>query len=389
MSLFIDTNDPELTTVDGRVYYRGEPFTGETVEYLPDFTEVANTSYENGYREQSCTAWYPDGTRRYSGWYRRGFKYDDWRYWSPDGALVQEDNYDTSGYLRHRRRWDSDGVLIEDFDAATLAKPLLPGAVNHKDPDLVYDQYHAGLNTYHGLPFTGQAVGYGYNYADGPIVEIEWHLDGYRDGPELAWHWDGARHYAWVNGRGNPIGLQITWNQDGTPHHRTIADHSGKTLLQQSWNDNGELTTYPAEAHPDLDHDDPALTTDQAGALRHNGRPFTGRINADTTTQDYRDGYPNGLYAEFDNRKVHREGVNSPTGPIGSWYRYRPDGRISEEHHYDRSHRLLLHRQWDEDGALAAPMTGLALQDNGTARRGELEAENAARQQHQTRKASE
>ncbi|PKV77844.1 toxin-antitoxin system YwqK family antitoxin [Nocardia fluminea] len=364
MSLFIDINDPELTTVDGRVYYRGEPFTGETVEYLPDFTEIENISYESGYPKGLCGAWYPDGTRRHSGWLERGFKVDHWQYWSPDGTLVQEDNYDTSGCLQNRKRWDSAGTLIEDFDAAALAKPLLPGAVNHKDPELVYDKNHDGLNTYHGRPFTGQAVGYGYNYADGPIVEIEWHVDGYRDGPEFAWHWDGARDHAWVNSRGNPIGLQITWNQDGTPRHREIADDSGKTLLRQRWDDNGELTAYPTETHPDLAHDDPALTTTESGVLQHKGHPFTGRVHTPTHIQDYRDGYPDGLYTEFAEGKVYREGVNSPTGPIGSWYRYRPDGRISEEHHYDRRHRLLLRRQWDEDGALEAPMTGLALQDN-------------------------
>ena len=104
--LVVEVDDPDLRTIGDRLFYRGEPFTGETTELLSGITEIEMISYEDGYRDGTCRGWYPNDTQRYSGVFGGGRKVDRWRYWSEEGQLVGDDEFDPAGGLRHRKRWD-------------------------------------------------------------------------------------------------------------------------------------------------------------------------------------------------------------------------------------------------------------------------------------------
>ncbi|WP_280344596.1 toxin-antitoxin system YwqK family antitoxin [Nocardia neocaledoniensis] len=389
--LYIDSSDPDLTTDDGVTYYRGIPFTGQISTLLPDQTEVETLTYADGYRHGQADGWYPDDTRRYSGTYDHGRRVFDWEYWDDNGRPVRTDTYDFAGTLRHRKRWDDNGTLVEDFDAARMAKPLVDGAVDRRDPAFATDPGDGRLRLA-GHPFTGQTVE--YFYAGGPIVALEWFIDGWSDGPELAWHGDGARQLAGTVTRNQPIGLWLHWHHNGALAQQNVFTGHGLLTEKQAWDDAGNPSetseTFPTTDTIILSADevDPALP------FHHEGQPFTGGLehrSGETLLrrQEFRDGYPDGLYVEYDNGHEIRKGVNNPTGPVGCWYEFYPDGRIRCEECYDRGNRLLLRRRWDEEGALAAPITGLALEDNGTARDGNIDTSDNPVAPEFSRKASE
>ncbi|MEV0061764.1 hypothetical protein [Nocardia sp. NPDC050718] len=366
--LFIDSSDPDLVVDGGRAYYKEVPFSGQVSTLTPDQTEIESLTYLDGYLHGQADGWYPDDARRYSGSYDHGRRILDWEYWDEHGRLVRFDTFDFSGNLRHRKRWDEGGTLTEDFDAAAIAKPLVDSAVERTSSALSENPVDGRL-LFDGQPFTGQTVR--YFYEGGPVVALEWFADGYSDGPELGWHGDGARQYAGTTARNRPIGLWLHWHHNGTLAQQNVFSGSGRQILKSSWTDSGEpivaVGTPPRPtAHVRFDG-----TLDQATPFLHEGEPFTGVLehHAGETllhVQDYRDGYPDGLCIEYRDRHEFRKGVNNRTGPVGCWYEFSPDGRISREDCYDAGSNLLLRRRWDSDGALAAPMEGLAIRDRHT-----------------------
>ncbi|MFD6103661.1 hypothetical protein ACFWFQ_13435 [Nocardia salmonicida] len=368
--LFIDSSDPDLTTNDGRAFYRGAPFSGQVSTLLPDQTEVESRTYVDGYLHGQADGWYPDETKRYSGTYDRGRTVLDWEYWNESGRLAQHDVFDFAGNLRHRKRWDKTGTLIEDFDAAALAKPVLDSAIDRSSTALTEDPTDGRLR-FDGRPFTGQIVEYFYD--GGPVVAVEWFADGYSDGPELAWHGDGARQYAGTVAHSRPIGLWLHWHHNGALAQQNVFTGSGRQVLKQAWDDSGEpvVNVGPSGSADVLDRVRYDGTLERNTPFLHNGRPFTGRLEhrsgeALLSFQDMRDGYADGLSIEYRDGREFRKGVNNPVGPVGCWYEFYPNSRISREDCYDGGNNLLLCRRWDEEGALAAPMAGLAISDRRT-----------------------
>ncbi|MFD4428484.1 hypothetical protein [Nocardia sp. NPDC058497] len=366
--LFIDSSDPDLVMDDGRAYYNGVPFSGQVSTLLPDQTEVESLTYVDGYLHGQADGWHPDDTKKYSGSYDHGRHVLDWEYWNESGGLVQHDTFDFSGNLRYRKRWDEAGTLTEDFDAAAIAKPLLDSAVERTSPALSEDPTDGRL-LFDGHPFTGQTVR--YFYEGGPVVALEWFADGYSDGPELGWHGDGARQYAGTTARNRPFGLWLHWHHNGTLAQQNVFSGSGRQILKNSWTDSGESVVGVDTPGPPAAHVRYEGTLDHATSFQQEGKPFTGVLehhSGDTllSVQDYRDGYPDGLYIEYRDRHEFRKGVNSPTGPVGCWYEFYPDGRIKGEDCYDTRSNILLRRRWDSDGALEAPMEGLAIRSRHT-----------------------
>lgn len=366
--LFIDSSDPDLTMDEGRAHYNGIPFSGQVSTLLPDHTEIESLTYVDGYLHGQADGWHPNDNKKYSGTYDRGRRVLEWEHWDENGRLVQHDTFDFAGSLRHRRRWDEAGTLTEDFDAAAIAKPVLDGAVERTSHALSVDDVDGRL-LFDGRPFTGQTVE--YFYEGGPVVALEWFADGYSHGPELAWHGDGARQYAGTTARNQPIGLWLHWHHNGTLAQQNVFSGGGRQILKQSWNDSGESvagveTPEQPAAHLRSD-DNPDRTTPHL----HEGKPFTGVLehrSGETllSVQDVTDGYPDGLYLEYRDEHEFRKGVNSPSGPVGCWYEFYPDGRISREDCYDAESNLLLRRRWDEEGALAGPAEGLLMLNRHT-----------------------
>ena len=106
----IDVDDPEVDgDLAGRVTYRGELFTGQTVEHDTDGKRIALTTYTAGIQDGPSREWYPDGRPLMDGMVKSGRAVGEWREWYPDGRLKQLDVFDDSGNHLSRTVWDEDG----------------------------------------------------------------------------------------------------------------------------------------------------------------------------------------------------------------------------------------------------------------------------------------
>lgn len=106
----VDVDDPEIDgDLAGRVTYRGELFTGQTVEYSPGGTRIALTSYIDGVEDGPSKEWYPDGRPLSEGMVKTGRAIGEWREWYPSGRLKQLDVFDDAGNHLSRTAWDEGG----------------------------------------------------------------------------------------------------------------------------------------------------------------------------------------------------------------------------------------------------------------------------------------
>ncbi|MEV6385289.1 hypothetical protein AB0M31_38465 [Streptomyces sp. NPDC051773] len=106
----IDIDDPKVDFDDGeRLFYQGELFTGEVVEYQGSAL-VSLETYRDGIVDGPVRQWYEDGTLRAEGTMRAGFPVGESRRWHPDGALAAkrittEDGHHPLAELE----WDENG----------------------------------------------------------------------------------------------------------------------------------------------------------------------------------------------------------------------------------------------------------------------------------------
>ncbi|MGR3934060.1 toxin-antitoxin system YwqK family antitoxin [Streptomyces sp. BRA346] len=87
---------------DGPVYYRGERYTGEAEERLPDGTLITLTSYLDGRQDGLDREWYPDGTLKSEAHFRDGIPVGVHRTWRPDGTLSSEVEFTDGGSILRR-----------------------------------------------------------------------------------------------------------------------------------------------------------------------------------------------------------------------------------------------------------------------------------------------
>jgi antitoxin component YwqK of YwqJK toxin-antitoxin module len=95
--------------------YQGEPFTGESVETMPDGRLLSLTTYVDGLDEGPFRVWSGDGVLVVEGTSRRGRPVGVSREWYPNGAPKIEREYSEQGELLRYRSWDEDGTVTEDY----------------------------------------------------------------------------------------------------------------------------------------------------------------------------------------------------------------------------------------------------------------------------------
>ncbi|MEU4165984.1 hypothetical protein AB0F46_03740 [Streptomyces sp. NPDC026665] len=117
----IDIDDPELSMgVDRAVVFRGDLFTGETVERSSRTGRVgAVTAYVDGLEDDPLREWFADGADRAEEQCRTGIPYGRWREWHANGRLAAEKEYGPRGLVTSIRKWSDSGELTDDrtFDA--------------------------------------------------------------------------------------------------------------------------------------------------------------------------------------------------------------------------------------------------------------------------------
>ncbi len=106
----IDIDDPEVGMDEGRrLLYRGEPFSGEVVEYLSGHL-VSLDVYVDGVQSGISREWYTDGTPRSAGMTQNGLPSGESKEWHPNGQLAVRQVFSTNGLtLLEDFRWDKEG----------------------------------------------------------------------------------------------------------------------------------------------------------------------------------------------------------------------------------------------------------------------------------------
>lgn len=114
----IDIDDPDVTMDDGeRLYYRGNPFTGEAVEYQLGAL-VSLITYEDGVEDGPVREWYTDGTLRSEGVMRDGFPAGEFRRWHPNGRLAARTIMSANGLRQLAQfEWDEEGHPTKEWHA--------------------------------------------------------------------------------------------------------------------------------------------------------------------------------------------------------------------------------------------------------------------------------
>ncbi|MER6129724.1 hypothetical protein ABT173_45650 [Streptomyces sp. NPDC001795] len=104
----LDDADVDLDYAQ-RLLYRGEPFTGEVVEYLGEAL-VSLETYEDGLRHGPNREWYKDGALQSEGMARRGRPVGISREWHANGTLASEKVFSEDGWtMLSVREWDENG----------------------------------------------------------------------------------------------------------------------------------------------------------------------------------------------------------------------------------------------------------------------------------------
>ncbi|HWC79488.1 MAG TPA: hypothetical protein VG756_05945 [Pseudonocardiaceae bacterium] len=112
----INVDDPEIDgDLSGRITYRGELFTGQTVEYHPKTGQrIGLTTYTDGVEDGPSKSWYPDGSLESEGVVKSGSAVGEWHEYHPNGRVRQLDVFDDQGRHQSRKIWDENGTLIEE-----------------------------------------------------------------------------------------------------------------------------------------------------------------------------------------------------------------------------------------------------------------------------------
>ncbi|GEC07203.1 hypothetical protein SSP24_48580 [Streptomyces spinoverrucosus] len=106
----IDIDDPDVDMdVSERLYYRGEPFTGEVTEHL-GVSLVSLETYVDGYKDGPSHEWYKDGTLRSEGTHRAGLPVGEFKEWHPNGVLASKRVFAANGMtILEDCEWDEHG----------------------------------------------------------------------------------------------------------------------------------------------------------------------------------------------------------------------------------------------------------------------------------------
>ncbi|MFI6524926.1 toxin-antitoxin system YwqK family antitoxin [Streptomyces uncialis] len=110
----IDIDGPDVDMDDGlRLFYKGEPYTGEVVEYLGDAL-VSQETYAEGRPNGRTRQWYEDGVLRAEGTHTGGRLKGEFKEWHPNGVLkCRQLNSENGMSVLEDDRWDEDGQQIQ------------------------------------------------------------------------------------------------------------------------------------------------------------------------------------------------------------------------------------------------------------------------------------
>lgn len=95
--------------------YQGKPFTGESVETMPDGQLLSLATYVDGFPDGPHRVWGAGGVLVGEGTSRRGRPIGVQRQWYPNGTPKVESEYAENGEMIRYRAWDKEGAITEDF----------------------------------------------------------------------------------------------------------------------------------------------------------------------------------------------------------------------------------------------------------------------------------
>lgn len=115
----IDIDGPDVDYDESQLLlYRGEPFTGEAVEFGADGKLWTLKTFAEGYAEGPFKQWFADGRLEMEGVNKRNHAVGEWREWLPDGRLKRTDSFDGEGNLLARTEWGESGAIVKRYSVS-------------------------------------------------------------------------------------------------------------------------------------------------------------------------------------------------------------------------------------------------------------------------------
>ena len=103
-----------LKSIEGKWYYKGEPFNGYAVVNHANGTLAESVGYYNGKKEGLAQRWYADGLLSKQSYYKANRLDGLVRNWSPNpkAVLIVESNYQDGARHGVQKRWYPNGQLL-------------------------------------------------------------------------------------------------------------------------------------------------------------------------------------------------------------------------------------------------------------------------------------
>ncbi len=114
----IDSNDPNITMSQGKVFYKAETFTGKIRQENPILEEIYITSYKNGMEDAEYIAQKKSGQLLEKRFFKEGQKQGIHRSWFPNGNNRLYSEFDNGKYINDRWEWydNTKPYIYEKFD---------------------------------------------------------------------------------------------------------------------------------------------------------------------------------------------------------------------------------------------------------------------------------
>lgn len=157
----------ELNQIEGRWYYKGEPFSGYAIKFHSNDTLGEKLGFHDGKREGIAQEWSENGVLRVASYYTHNRLDNLYKTWWENGVLASEVNYEEGIKQGLEREWYPDGTLAKQRELVNgnekgLQKAWLPNGT-------LYVNYEA-IN---GRIFGMRRANSCYQLEDEKIVENE------------------------------------------------------------------------------------------------------------------------------------------------------------------------------------------------------------------------
>lgn len=107
----VDKQDLVLNPIEGKWYYKNQPYTGYSLKFHPNDTLAERLGFLNGKREGVAKRWSVNGVLRVASTYRQNKLVGVYKSWWENGVLAEESHYVNGLKQGQEKQWYVTGQL--------------------------------------------------------------------------------------------------------------------------------------------------------------------------------------------------------------------------------------------------------------------------------------